>query len=143
MSKKDNGAGVILAYLNEKNRPYSAQDVFSNLQKQHGLGKTAVVKAMELLALEGKIKEKIYGKQKIYFADQAQFKDVNDADLKAMDHQISELSEEVQSLTQSCKQLDAGEIFYIRMNLFLWTQISFAGKLNMEQAKFKTKQYIY
>lgn len=30
----------------------------------------AVVKAMELLALEGKIKEKIYGKQKIYFADQ-------------------------------------------------------------------------
>lgn len=33
----------------------------------------AVVKAMELLALEGKIKEKIYGKQKIYFADQVQF----------------------------------------------------------------------
>lgn len=33
----------------------------------------AVVKAMELLALEGKIREKIYGKQKIYFADQVQF----------------------------------------------------------------------
>uniref|UniRef100_A0A3Q0RY77 Homologous-pairing protein 2 homolog n=1 Tax=Amphilophus citrinellus TaxID=61819 RepID=A0A3Q0RY77_AMPCI len=107
MSKKENGASLILAYLNEKNRPYSAQDVFCNLQKQHGLGKTAVVKAMELLALEGKIKEKTYGKQKIYFADQAQFKDVNDADLKAMDHQISELSGEVQSLTQSCRQLDA------------------------------------
>lgn len=107
MSKKDNGASLILAYINEKNRPYSAQDVFCNLQKQHGLGKTAVVKAMELLALEGKIKEKTYGKQKIYFADQAQFKDVNDADLKAMDHQISELSGEVQSLTQSCRQLDA------------------------------------
>lgn len=29
-----------------------------------------MVKAMELLALEGKIKEKTYGKQKIYFADQ-------------------------------------------------------------------------
>ncbi|KAM6905540.1 homologous-pairing protein 2 homolog [Xenentodon cancila] len=107
MSKKDNGAPVILAYLNEKNRPYSAQDVFCNLQKQHGLGKTAVVKSMELLALEGKIKEKTYGKQKIYFADQAQFGDVNDADLKAMDGQISELTAEVQSLTQSCRQLDA------------------------------------
>ncbi|XP_071327659.1 homologous-pairing protein 2 homolog [Trachinotus anak] len=107
MSKKDNGASFILAYLNEKNRPYSAQDVFCNLQKQHGLGKTAVVKAMELLAAEGKIKEKTYGKQKIYFADQAQFKDVNDADLKAMDRQISELSAEAQSLTQSCRQLDA------------------------------------
>lgn len=34
------GAPLILAYLNEKNRPYSAQDVFCNLQKQHGLGKT-------------------------------------------------------------------------------------------------------
>ncbi|XP_068560566.1 homologous-pairing protein 2 homolog isoform X1 [Cebidichthys violaceus] len=107
MSKKDNGATLILAYLNEKNRPYSAQDVFCNLQKQHGFGKTAVVKAMELLALEGKIKEKAYGKQKIYFADQSQFTNVNEADLKAMDCQISQLSAEVQSLTQSCRQLDA------------------------------------
>ncbi|XP_005815076.1 homologous-pairing protein 2 homolog isoform X1 [Xiphophorus maculatus] len=106
MSKKDNGASIILAYLNEKNRPYSAQDVFCNLQKQHGLGKTAVVKAMDLLAQEGKIKEKMYGKQKIYFADQSQFRDVSDADLKAMDKQISELSAEVQTLTQSCRQLD-------------------------------------
>lgn len=92
------GAALILAYLNEKNRPYSAQDVFCNLQKQHGFGKTvrlpkdddgdvcvfilqhmfdclfvilqAVVKTMDLLALEGKIKMKTYGKQKIYFADQ-------------------------------------------------------------------------
>uniref|UniRef100_A0A673B9L7 Homologous-pairing protein 2 homolog n=1 Tax=Sphaeramia orbicularis TaxID=375764 RepID=A0A673B9L7_9TELE len=100
-------ATLILAYLNERNRPYSAQDVFTNLQKQHGLGKTAVVKAMEQLALEGKIKEKTYGKQKIYFADQAQFKDINEEDLKAMDCQISELSAEVQSLTQDCRQLDA------------------------------------
>ncbi|XP_075894729.1 homologous-pairing protein 2 homolog [Nelusetta ayraudi] len=107
MSKKDNGAPIILAYLNEKNRPYSAQDVFNNLQKQHGLGKTAVVKAMELLALEGKIKEKIYGKQKIYFADQAQFEDVKDSELQAMDRQISELGAEGQTLTQSCRQLDA------------------------------------
>ncbi|XP_037647556.1 homologous-pairing protein 2 homolog [Sebastes umbrosus] len=107
MSKKDNGSTLILAYLNEKNRPYSAQDVFCNLQKQHGFGKTAVVKAMELLALEGKIKEKMYGKQKIYFADQSQFKDVNDADLKTMDCQISQLNAEAQSLTQSCRQLNS------------------------------------
>ncbi|TDH03155.1 hypothetical protein EPR50_G00159900 [Perca flavescens] len=107
MSKKDNGTSLILAYMNEKNRPYSSQDVFCNLQKQHGLGKTAVVKAMELLALEGKIKEKTYGKQKIYFADQSQFKDVNDADLKAMDSQISQLSAEMHSLNQSCRQLDS------------------------------------
>ena len=106
----------------------------------------AVVKAMELLALEGKIKEKTYGKQKIYFADQvslficvtrlnvtctnvslsrvmcvwaetfcrpslqAQFTDVSETDLKGMDSQISELGAEAQSLTQSCKQLDAGGV---------------------------------
>jgi len=34
------GGTVILAYLNEKNRPYSSQDIFCNLQKQHGFGKT-------------------------------------------------------------------------------------------------------
>uniref|UniRef100_A0A8C6TL26 Homologous-pairing protein 2 homolog n=1 Tax=Neogobius melanostomus TaxID=47308 RepID=A0A8C6TL26_9GOBI len=108
MSKKDSGASVlILAYLNEKNRPYSAQDIFCNLQKQHGFGKTAVVKAMELLAIEGKIKEKTYGKQKIYFADQSQFKDVSDQDLKDMDNQISTLNAELQTLTQNCRQLDS------------------------------------
>ncbi|XP_021413428.2 homologous-pairing protein 2 homolog isoform X2 [Oncorhynchus mykiss] len=108
MSKKDNGGlTVIFAYLNEKNRPYSAQDVFNNLQKQHGLGKTAVVKAMEQLALEGKIKEKTYGKQKIYFADQAQFAEVSEADLKAIDSRISDLSTQVQAISQGCRQQDA------------------------------------
>lgn len=107
MSKKDSGCvDVILAYLNEKNRPYSAQDVFGNLQKQHGLGKTAVVKAMEQLAQEGKIREKVYGKQKIYFADQSQFADVSDAELKEMDSRINELNSQVQTVSQNCRQLD-------------------------------------
>ncbi|XP_061089223.1 homologous-pairing protein 2 homolog [Conger conger] len=106
-SKDASGVAVILDYLNEKNRPYSAQDVFSNLQKVHGLGKTAVVKAVELLAQQGKIKEKIYGKQKIYFADQSQFTDVSDTELKGMDSRISELNNEVQMVSQSCRQLDS------------------------------------
>lgn len=107
MSKKDNAAVTqIFAYLNEKNRPYSAQDVFTNLQKQCGLGKTAVVKAVEQLAKEGKIREKVYGKQKIYFADQSQFADVSDAELKTMDSRIAELNAEAQSISQSCRLLD-------------------------------------
>ncbi|KAJ7992385.1 hypothetical protein DPEC_G00277970 [Dallia pectoralis] len=107
MSKKDSAAvAVIFSYINEKNRPYSVQDVFTNLQKQHGLGKTAVLKAMEQLSVEGKIKEKTYGKQKIYFADQAQFEEVSEGDLKAMDSHISELSSQVQTESQSCRQLD-------------------------------------
>uniref|UniRef100_A0AAQ6IEQ7 Homologous-pairing protein 2 homolog n=1 Tax=Anabas testudineus TaxID=64144 RepID=A0AAQ6IEQ7_ANATE len=136
MSKKDNCGPLILAYLNEKNRPYSAQDVFCNLQKQHGLGKTAVVKAMELLALEGKIKEKTYGKQKIYFADQAQFKDVNDADLKAMDSELSELSAEAQALTQSCRQLDA-ELKELNSSLTTEEMISEIHQLKAECSGFR------
>uniref|UniRef100_A0A8D0FV86 Homologous-pairing protein 2 winged helix domain-containing protein n=1 Tax=Strix occidentalis caurina TaxID=311401 RepID=A0A8D0FV86_STROC len=32
-------AAVLLRYLREQNRPYSAQDAFGNLQREHGLGK--------------------------------------------------------------------------------------------------------
>ncbi|CAG5898007.1 unnamed protein product [Menidia menidia] len=136
MSKKDNGASLILAYLNEKNRPYSSQDVYCNLQKQHGLGKTAVVKAMELLAAEGKIKEKIYGKQKIYFADQ--FKDGNGAPPKAMDGQISALSAEVQSLTQSCKQLDA-ELKELNSSLTTEEMVAEIRELKAECSGYKAR----
>ncbi|XP_018426358.1 PREDICTED: homologous-pairing protein 2 homolog [Nanorana parkeri] len=109
MSKsKDGGAGgIILKYLSDQNRPYSTQDVFSNLQREHGLGKTAVVKAMEQLAQQGKIKEKVYGKQKIYFADQEQFPSVSDSELKNLDAQISELSIKLQGTQQSYKQLES------------------------------------
>lgn len=62
---------ILLRYLREQNRPYSAQDVFGNLQREHGLGKAAVVKALEQLAQQGHIREKAYGKQKVYFADQS------------------------------------------------------------------------
>ncbi|XP_040851724.1 homologous-pairing protein 2 homolog isoform X1 [Ochotona curzoniae] len=98
---------ILLKYLQEQNRPYSAQDVFGNLQREHGLGKTAVVKALEQLAQQGKIKEKMYGKQKIYFADQAQFDAVSDADLQGLDAQIVALTTKVQSLQQSCRHMEA------------------------------------
>ncbi|XP_073464396.1 homologous-pairing protein 2 homolog isoform X5 [Aquarana catesbeiana] len=109
MSKsKDSGAiGIILKYLNGQNRPHSTQDVFSNLQREHGLGKTAVVKAMEQLAQQDKIKEKVYGKQKIYFADQEQFPSVSDSELRNLDAQISKLSTTLQGTQQSCRQLES------------------------------------
>lgn len=33
-------AAILLRYLQEQNRPHSAQDAFGNLQREHGLGKT-------------------------------------------------------------------------------------------------------
>ncbi|XP_036889074.1 homologous-pairing protein 2 homolog isoform X1 [Sturnira hondurensis] len=99
--------GILLKYLRDQNRPYSAQDVFGNLQREHGLGKAAVVKALEQLAQQGKIKEKMYGKQKIYFADQDQFDVVSEADLQSLDAKIVALTATVQSLQQSCRHMEA------------------------------------
>ncbi|KAG8446634.1 hypothetical protein GDO86_014183 [Hymenochirus boettgeri] len=106
-AKEATASSIILKYLKNQNRPYSSQDVFSNLQRDYGLGKSAVVKAMELLAQQGKIKEKIYGKQKIYFADQEQFPDVNDHELKNLDNQITELSTKVYNTQQNCRHLES------------------------------------
>ncbi|XP_068923746.1 homologous-pairing protein 2 homolog isoform X2 [Petaurus breviceps papuanus] len=99
--------GLVLSYLREQNRPYSAQDVFGNLQRDHGLGKAAVVKALEQLAQQGRIKEKVYGKQKIYFADQDEFDTLSDTDLKDLDNEILSLTSKVQNVQQSCRHMEA------------------------------------
>lgn len=63
MGKKDEVAApekMILEYMKTQNRPYSANDVFLNLQKK--IGKTQVVKLMEEMSKKEKLVEKIYGK---------------------------------------------------------------------------------
>ncbi|XP_061446344.1 homologous-pairing protein 2 homolog isoform X2 [Rhineura floridana] len=103
----EGAAAILLRYLQEQNRPHSAQDAFGNLQREHGLGKTAVVKALEQLAQQGKIKEKVYGKQKIYFPDQDRFGSVSESELKGLDNEISELSCKVQTLQQNCRHMES------------------------------------
>ena len=63
MAKDAAASEAVLQYLNVQNRPYSAIDIFNNLHKAHG--QTAVKKALETLAADGKIVEKTYGKQKV------------------------------------------------------------------------------
>uniref|UniRef100_H0Y0T6 Homologous-pairing protein 2 homolog n=1 Tax=Otolemur garnettii TaxID=30611 RepID=H0Y0T6_OTOGA len=102
-------AGILLRYLQEQNRPYSAQDVFGNLQREHGLGKAAVVKALEQLAQQGKIKEKTYGKQKIYFADQRAFAKTDKRQLETCPSQSLALLARSHTMVQSCAPLQ-GEL---------------------------------
>ncbi|XP_041319015.1 homologous-pairing protein 2 homolog [Pyrgilauda ruficollis] len=97
---------VLLRYLREQNRPYSAQDAFGNLQREHGLGKAAVVKALEQLAQQGSVREKVYGKQKIYFADQEQLPAASDAELRGLDGEIAARSGQLQALQQSCRHME-------------------------------------
>ncbi len=48
---------AVLSYLTAQNRPYSTNDVVSNLHNEHG--KTAVQKALDILVAEGKVGEKV------------------------------------------------------------------------------------
>uniref|UniRef100_A0A8C2Y703 Homologous-pairing protein 2 homolog n=1 Tax=Coturnix japonica TaxID=93934 RepID=A0A8C2Y703_COTJA len=98
---------VVLRYLREQNRPYSAQDVHGNLQRETGMGKAAVLKALEQLAQQGRVREKPYGKHKIYFADQEQLPAAGDAELRALDADITARSRELQELLNNCRQLEA------------------------------------
>lgn len=100
MSKSKEAAAekAILDYVKAQNRPYSSNDIFNNLHKEHG--KTAVVRALDQLAQDGKIKEKTYGKQKIYFANQDEFPDVAEAELSAMDQEIGDLNAKLQEITR-------------------------------------------
>ncbi|KAI0231510.1 Homologous-pairing-like protein 2 [Lamellibrachia satsuma] len=106
MSKsKDAAVGpAVLAYLVKQNRPYSAIDIHSNLHKAYG--KTAVIKALETLAEQGKVKEKTYGKQKVYVADQSHFPTVDDAELKTMDAKIAKLTQKLRVTDDKHKRLE-------------------------------------
>eukprot|EP00126_Sphaerothecum_destruens_P006589 Sdes_comp19436_c0_seq1m10822 len=103
--KKVNDADqIILKYLEQMNRPYSAIDIFNNL---HGeIMKSQVVKSLTSLSEGGLIKEKEYGKSKVYAPLQTNMEKVSDEELKKMDSQISELKE---SLKEAKSELSTVE----------------------------------
>ena len=115
MSKPKENASVtsVLAYMLKQNRPYSVQDVFQNMGKD--FGKTAVMKAMESLTAEGKLLEKVYGKQKVYTANQSQFPLVDEAEIKTMDARITQLNCTIQGKVESLGKLESELKIYNRL----------------------------
>lgn len=103
MSKESKIEDAVFEYMKAQNRPYSAMDVFSNLHKAHG--KTAVVKAMENLAVAGKLLEKIYGKSKIYVVSQSVFVEVDEVEIEKMDKEIKDLSEKYEHSLNNLKKV--------------------------------------
>nr|QIC49961.1 pairing protein 2 [Actinia equina] len=100
--KKESGTEeAVLSYLTKNNRPYSAVDIFTNLHKE--FGKTAVQKSLENLATQGKIKEKLYGKQKVYAPLQDHFGDYNENEIKTLDDQINKLQAKLKTLQETYK----------------------------------------
>nr|XP_039263890.1 homologous-pairing protein 2 homolog [Styela clava] len=125
MGKEDKVETDVYEYMKIQNRPYSAADVFSNLHKVHG--KTAVVKAMETLAVDKKLIEKAYGKSKIYVINQNEFPEVSDLE-------ITKLEEDIKLWTEKC-ETSQSELKLIKASLR--THLS---SLTTEDAKSKVNQ---
>lgn len=64
MAQKENCKNCVFKYLADQNRPYSVNDIIQNLHNE--FSRSAVQKALDELSFENKIREKIYGKQKVY-----------------------------------------------------------------------------
>ncbi|XP_031838281.1 homologous-pairing protein 2 homolog [Nomia melanderi] len=93
-------ADVVLKYLKIQNRPYSINDIVSNLHNEYG--KTAVQKIVDKLKAEGYIFEKVYGKQKIYCAVQDSNLDVEE--LMRIDKELQAHANEVESKYQELEK---------------------------------------
>ncbi|KAG7171758.1 homologous-pairing protein 2 homolog [Homarus americanus] len=106
MSKKEAEATEkIKSYLEQQNRPYSVNDIFMNLHKE--VGKTAVQKCLDKLVANGSVKEKTYGKQKVYVIDQEQFPALDEQKLKKMDMQLVELNQTIKESEKECVEVEA------------------------------------
>ncbi|XP_076249110.1 homologous-pairing protein 2 homolog [Calliopsis andreniformis] len=92
-------ADTVYKYMKVHNRPYSINDIVSNLHNEYG--KTAVQKAIDKLVVEGKIFEKAYGKQKIYCVVQDSSHDVEE--LMRIDKELQAHANEVES---KCQELE-------------------------------------
>ncbi|MCL4128774.1 UNVERIFIED_CONTAM: hypothetical protein GTU68_029210 [Idotea baltica] len=126
MSKKDQESLTkIYDYLKQQNRPYSTNDIFLNLHKE--FGKTAVQKSLDSLVEKGSIKEKTYGKQKVYVVNQDEFPPLDEAKLREMDFRIKELTEEL--------QLKAKELAEVETKLK-----TLGASLTTEEAESQIKQ---
>lgn len=94
----------ISEYLMDQNRPFSANDILSNMHLD--CGKTAFTRALDILVSNGKVKEKAYGKQKVYFINQDLFNDSENNDLQSMDAQIAELTNTYNKMLKEIKNLE-------------------------------------
>ncbi|ROT80199.1 hypothetical protein C7M84_001049 [Penaeus vannamei] len=105
MSKKDaDSTARIRQYLEHQNRPYSVNDIFMNLHKE--IGKTAVQKCLDQLVADGSVKEKVYGKQKVYVFDQSQFPPLDETQLKEMDRKITDLNDTIKHREKLCGETE-------------------------------------
>lgn len=94
---------VVYKYMTTANRPFSGNDVFSNVQRQ-GVGKSAVDKALDQLVKENKIVMKLNGKQKIYCAMQPDSAAEDQKEIQLIDEELLKINETLRNVELKYKQ---------------------------------------
>jgi len=96
---------AVLKYLQDQNRPYSANDIVLNLHKE--FGKAAVQKALDHLAESKKILEKTYGKQKVYCIIQEESTGNLAEELQQIESRLVEASDSLRKVEVELKASEA------------------------------------
>lgn len=104
MSKSKDVSKQILDYMKDQNRPFNGNDIFTNMR--FDCGKAVFTRAMDYLVSENRIKEKSYGKQKVYFINQELFSESEKVPLTTLDENIKEVSSTLCELQSRIKKLE-------------------------------------
>jgi len=134
-NKQNNVVSAVKKYLETENRPFSATEVHNVFNKQ---SKNVITKALEELAQNKLIEEKVNGKQKIYFADQNNFQELDDNRIKEIDHQLEHLRQECEQMEKEVKDKDT-EVSALRANLSPQQMSEKTAQLNEEVIELENK----
>ncbi|XP_035451658.2 homologous-pairing protein 2 homolog [Spodoptera frugiperda] len=121
---------AVLKYLVDTNRPYSCADVTVNLRG--AFGKTAIQKALDALSEAGKIKCKLYGKQKVYAAIQTDSVR-EDEDVTDYDALFKSLTQDLADKTNTLKTIE------ISLKNLVSTPTTTAAKTQIDEIKNRTE----
>lgn len=66
-----------------------------------------VQKTLDQLVSQQKLVEKVYGKQKVYLANQAHFPEFPPEELREMEKRVTELQEKLKAETTECRTMQA------------------------------------
>jgi 26S proteasome regulatory subunit (ATPase 3-interacting protein) len=94
---------LVLEYMVQQNRPYSALNVSDNLRG--AVKKAQVTKVLDHLAELGKVQAKDFGKARVYLVDQKSLPTSTDEELAQLDTAIKDKQAAVDLLNDEVKQL--------------------------------------
>ncbi|XP_072385858.1 homologous-pairing protein 2 homolog [Diabrotica undecimpunctata] len=94
---------AVLKFLEEHNRPFSAHDIQSGVKGD--FGKSAVQKALDFLVKKEQVREKAYGKQKVYCIVQGTSESASNLreKLLEMDREINEINMKLKGVSEQYK----------------------------------------